>query len=93
MKNHGTPRFFEGFRKSYFFIMFLHISFRDACFSLKNTSKNMISEPTRLPFGLKVAPRGAMAGHGGHPGADFNVFGETLAALQGYLGRYLHLVG
>ena len=73
--------------------MFLHISFRDACFSPKNASKTKISDPTLLPCGVKVAPRGPMEGHGGHPGADFNALGEALAALQGYLGRYLHLVG
>ena len=93
MKNLGKTRVFEGFWKSHFFIMFLQISFRAACFSPKNASKTMISEPTWLPWGVKVAPRGPMEGHGGHPGADFNVLGEALAALQGYLGRYLYLVG
>ena len=34
-----------------------------------------------------------MEGHGGHPRGDLDVLGEALAALQGYLGRYLHLVG
>ena len=87
------PKFFEGFRKSYFFIMFLHIFFRDACFSPKNASKIMISEATWLPCGVKVAPSEPMGGHGGHPGAEFNVLGEALAALEGHLGRYLHLVG
>ena len=79
------PRFSEGFRKSYFFTMFLHISFRDACFSPKNASKIMISEATWLPCGVKVGPRRPMEGHGGHPGADFNLLAEAMATLQGYL--------
>ena len=58
MKNLRKTKVFWRFPKSYFFIMFLHIFFRDAWFSPKNASKTMISEPTWLPCGVKVAPRG-----------------------------------
>ena len=93
MKNRRKTKVFWRFSKIVHCQHFSSNFLSDCLFFIKKCFQNHDFWANRLPCGVKVAPRVPMGGHGGHPGADFNVLGEPLAALQGYLGRYLDVVG